>query len=119
MSGNDDESQDMDRSTESEGEPSETRSGPGLGGVPPEKPLSSGWGGVDDDGRAHAMVEALDAGEGSSYSRDLSLGYFDIEERRHRVWRAIPPSDSKVSLGDVCSFPNYVVYAVEHERDHL
>ena len=65
------------------------------------------------------MVEASDAGEGSSYPRDLSLHYFDIVERRHREWWVIPPYDSQGSVGDVCSFPNYLVYAVEQERDHL
>ena len=119
MPGSDNESHDMDRSSGSERELTETRSGLGVGGVPPEEPLSPGWGGVDSDGRAPAMVEAPDAGEGSSYSRDFTLRCFDIEEKRHRVWRAIPPFDSQGSMGDTCSFPKYLVYTIDHEQDHL
>ena len=37
----------------------------------------------------------------------------------HRLWQAVPHPDRPTVEGDTCSFPDYLVFTVERERDYL
>ena len=96
--------------------PSDIRTGPGIGGVPPEEPMSSGWGFVEDDGGAPSILQVEETPEGSMSARAPTLRFYDIEMFEHRLWQDVPHPDRPITEGDTCSFPDYLVFAVERER---
>ena len=100
---------------------SEEGDGPRFGTVPdlPDMPTSPGWGIVDDGGAAPAIAQVLPFPEGSTRALAPAVRYYDIEEHRHRLWQAVLHPDRPVVEGNTCSFPDFLVYAVEQERDEL
>ena len=99
--------------------PSETRTGPGIGGVPPIEDMAPGWGLIEDGGGAPSILEVEEAPEGSMRATAPTLRFYDIKMFEHRIWQAIPHPDRPIAEGDTCSFPDYLVFAVERERDYL
>ena len=120
MSGNDDEPSEYDlvTSSRSEGEPSETHSGPAFGRVPPASDISPGWGIIEDGGGAPSILEVLEP-EGSMRAMAPTLRFYDIDTFEHKIWQATLHPDRPITEGDTCCFPVCLVHAVERERDYL
>ena len=119
MSGADGESSDMPVFPGFVVGPSEIRTGLGIEGVSPEEAMFPGWGFVEDDGGTPSILEITEAPEGSMQARAPTLRFYDIEMFEHRLWQATLHPDRPIADGDTCSFPDFLVFAVERERDYL
>ena len=83
------------------------------------QPIGPGWGIIDDGGPAPAIAQVLQFPEGSERALAPTIHFWDIEEERHRLWQAHLHPDRPVVEGHTCSFPDFLVYVVELERDGL
>ena len=57
--------------------------------------------------------------EGSERALVPAIRFYDIEEVRHRLWQAHLHPDRPIVEEHTYSFPDFLVYAVELERDGL
>ena len=111
---------DIPESSGIEGETSASRTEPVIGRVPQSvRDTFPGRGIVSDNGGAPSVVKAPDVPEGSTRARALTLRYYDIKMKEHRLWYTTPSSDQPNIEENTCSFPDYLVNAVEQERDYL